>query len=1001
MERHKRWSLVFVLLSLLGLAAWLLGRGDDQRAADDAARAVEVSKTPPDRARRASERPELERAAKAAIAGSVRDRDRNPIAGAQVCAWPSLGDLEGHPPGRPRCTKSDADGHYRLDELLPVRMLVNAEARGYMPQRWFALQETHREPLLQLRAGQTLDNIDFALRRGGVPVEGVVRDISGGVIEGAFVWLETNGFGDAGRSATLSDAEGRFSLWTAPQRIKVNAEADGYASGFRVWIAPGSSLEVVLTPESVISGRVLLAGTDEPVSGVIVEAQGERRLGGTHQARSDEDGKFRIDKLQPGIYSLGARGDELYGEAVELVHLGLAETAEDLTVELHPAFLVTGQVLVAGGSEPRPCPSGSVELHDRNDKLNYRSGRVHEDGEVEIRTVLPGSYQVEVHCAGMVAESNYPDLEITNASLTGQIWELREGLAIRGVVVDQQGSPVEGARVRAGMKPNPDDPRAQTTNSISQPTLDDGTFIASGLLPGTYEVRLFSMGDGEDGEPVTVELQPGADVNDVRLIKPGGGTLTGIVRDAEGRGVPALVLRATSLERQAATAGISDDSGRFVIDKVPPGEVRIVAADTEGPLRAPGTRDDDEQGTLAHVQAGETTEVELVVESRKAMIRGRVVDEHGSPVADAFIRHQRLSDSAAAAPDRGKLSLHRTFEDRPVLSESDGSFVIENLAEDATYVLGAFRKGGGEAIQTGVRPGETVELTIVETGEIAGKVVTASDNTAPERFKVTLNDEREGLTRTDVLFRSGGAFRMKELPPGTYTLIVDSSAGSARVEGIELAPGEHQTDLLITLTARVTVRGRLIDIDTREPVPGMSVAITARGTTMTFAGDETGELPHVSGEDGRFEVANALTGKVTLSVLPRALQKDARYTWLMMLYPIPDGEAVVDVGDIELVANRVGSDQKPGDIGFEVQQAPLDAAPESYVATVALIRPGGPADGSGLVIGDQIESVDRHDVRGINSYRFGLLTKVAPGQSLELGLARGKTVTITAGPPPG
>src|SRR5690606_27537959 len=138
-----------------------------------------------------------------------------------------------------------------------------------------------------------------------------------------------------------------------------------------------------------------------------------------------------------------------------------------------------------------------------------------------------------------------------------------------------------------------------------------------------------------------------------------------------------------------------------------------------------------------------------VVESRNATIRGRVLDEHGSPVADAFVSHQRMSDSAAAASGRSRAGLRWNFEDRPVLTDADGTFVIDNLAENASYVLGAFRKGGGEAVQEGVRPGEQVELTIVATGEIAGKVVTASGDAPPERMKVTINNDAEGLSRSD------------------------------------------------------------------------------------------------------------------------------------------------------------------------------------------------------------------------------------------------------------
>ncbi|MEM6991322.1 MAG: PDZ domain-containing protein, partial [Myxococcota bacterium] len=64
--------------------------------------------------------------------------------------------------------------------------------------------------------------------------------------------------------------------------------------------------------------------------------------------------------------------------------------------------------------------------------------------------------------------------------------------------------------------------------------------------------------------------------------------------------------------------------------------------------------------------------------------------------------------------------------------------------------------------------------------------------------------------------------------------------------------------------------------------------------------------------------------------------------------------------------------------------------------TVALVRPGGPAVGSGLVAGDVIVSVGGHDVTGGSEYLYRPLTAVAPGTVVELGLEGGRIAKITA-----
>src|SRR5690606_38714588 len=123
MKRNKLWALVIAALVFAVVGAWLLlGAADERPSEHDADSSEDEPHLARKKPRRASARPDLANQAKAAITGTVRDREGQPIAGAQVCAWPHTGDLEGLAPGFPRCTKTEADGHYRLEPLLPVRM---------------------------------------------------------------------------------------------------------------------------------------------------------------------------------------------------------------------------------------------------------------------------------------------------------------------------------------------------------------------------------------------------------------------------------------------------------------------------------------------------------------------------------------------------------------------------------------------------------------------------------------------------------------------------------------------------------------------------------------------------------------------------------------------------------------------------------------------------------------------------------------------------------------
>jgi protocatechuate 3,4-dioxygenase beta subunit len=748
---------------------------------------------------------------------------------------------------------------------------------SHLAQAWTERHEHHTNDFVELRPGQLREAIDFTLAPGGVAISGTVLDISGGVIEGAWVTATNDRGGPGrGRSVVWTDASGRFEAWVAPHHATLIAEADGYASGGRgrYVAAPSSTAELVLTPESVIVGRVVVAGSGEPVAGVVITARSSSFLDANGTARSDDGGRFRVTKLQPGIYDLVARGDALYGEAGQQIHVALAETSDEVVITLHPARLVTGLVRYAG-AEAKPCASDYVRLRGRDDSTKWHSGEIRSGGEVEIPGVLTGSYAVDVSCAGGVSGAEYPDLEVADAAVDGQVWEVREGQAIAGEVVDANGEPIAGAVVYAAMQLDAGDPRGQQTKTAAPATEAAGQFRVAGLLPGRYQLRVW--GPGPRVEPIDVELEPGADIHDIHLELPATGTVRGQVRDARGTPLVSVSVRGAGVDRPSYAGAVTDDEGRFVLESVEVGEVRVTAYEGMTALRSPGTGDDDEQGVVIDVVVGDNDELTLTVEATSGRISGRVLDETGAPVADAFVSHRRMSDSAAAGQGESKRSLRWGFYDRPVLTDVDGKFVIEGLNEAASYALGAFRKGGGEALVDGIRPGESVDMTIVATGELAGRLV-VEGGVAPDRAMLTLVESREGLRRGDALFRTGGEFRFQELPPGTYTLTVDSTAGAAEIEGIEVAAGEVVDDLLVTLTPRVRVKGRLVDIDTREPVPGMIASVSARKGAQGVGTSEPGD-EHISDAGGRFEIANARTGKVRLILRPRNWGGDNKYSW--------------------------------------------------------------------------------------------------------------------------
>ena len=143
------------------------------------------------------------------------------------------------------------------------------------------------------------------------------------------------------------------------------------------------------------------------------------------------------------------------------------------------------------------------------------------------------------------------------------------------------------------------------------------------------------MPEGEDVEGVELEVLPSA-------------TIRGRVEDAQGNPISSADVRAEGPGRSRSSDQVADD-GTFEIRGLRGGEYRVRAAlNWSDSLRKPGTTDDDVQGELVEVEAGESAEVTIVVESRNLSISGVVVDDAGGPVPDAFVRAERVSDAQGA-----------------------------------------------------------------------------------------------------------------------------------------------------------------------------------------------------------------------------------------------------------------------------------------------------------------------------------------------------------------
>jgi protocatechuate 3,4-dioxygenase beta subunit len=738
----------------------------------------------------------------------------------------------------------------------------------------------------------------------------------------------------------------------------------------------------------VLVGKVVRVADGSPVEGARVTAETGGWSWKQATAFTDAGGNFRLDGLDPGPYKAKAESDDAFGLADEQVILGLGETSEPVVIKTHPAFFIEGTVVIEGGGT---CDEAWVTVADKvNDRNNW--GQIEPDGSLRIRGLLPGEFQVNVSCEGYVSEEKYPRVTIADKSVAGLKWPVTRGQAIRGVVVDAAGKVVPRINVSANPKPDPSQPRAHQTMSWGGDTDEQGRFEIAGLLPGEYLVDVGSWGNprATPPKPTQVTLPKGQD-HEMRIELPATGQLRGTVLDEGGKPVKDTRIEISDgVQHHEMNAR---DDGSFHFEHVSSGEYRVKAKRGWTALKAPGASDDDVPGEKVTVASGSVTEVKLVVEGNAGKITGVVRDADGAPVADAFVEATRESDSAAAsAGEAVRDGRWGSFWSTPHLTDQDGRFTLDDL-EKGKHSLRAHRKGGGEALLEHVELGGDVVLTIASAGRMSG-VVALKGGGAPEEFTVSIEDEQTGFRRSDHFFRSKGAWSLAEVPAGKYKVRVAAGSGSAEAEAV-MTEGKDTSDLRIELAPKVTVRGKVVDL-AGAPVAGLRVTVNAPGTWSFGEGEEK---LNITDAQGNYEVEHAPTGQVSVTVMPRNWN-DADYGWSSMPAQLAVSESVIELPPIRVAKKKVKDGEAVGDLGIMLKESEPGADPLARKLIVAVVRPGSPAAEAGLQPGDEIVSVDGQNVTGPNAYLYGTLTRVLEGTKVDLGLARGGSLAVTAGKRP-
>lgn len=863
------------------------------------------------------------------IAVAVVDRSDQPIAGAQVCLMIAA------QPTAQRCASADSQG---IVEGLRLpndeRWRIGVSASGYRPATIPRLgQPEPRDALIRVM-----------LTEGGTKLRGRIEDATGGVIEGAFVSVEDPS--GASLAATRSLADGEFELWGPTGPVLIRAIAEGYAASEERLVLPSGAVVLRLAPESAIAGRVLDAESGQPIADAIVVARRSdddsrsRSDDDRFTARSDADGHYQLVGMPPGAFALTSQSPAGYGASDGAVVLGFAERREGVDIRIHRGTSL--RVEVVRIEQGDGCPAAQIRLLE--EQTNHAIAAITDaHGQAQLSLPVAGVYQVEVACVGHRAVDPQQTVELSGRADEQQTLriEVERGVSVRGrVVAESDGTPIADAVV-ALSSVHASSPAATTT------TDPEGRFELTGLDAGDYVALASAPGWFPLETPVAISL-PSDDAITIPLRS--GGTLIGRVIETDGTAVldARVLVRRHSQNGRFRGETIVDGEGRFELE-LPPGEYGVDVIGSAGQSLVDPALEHAVHATVT-ITADQRTEIELVVTDQDGRITGHVVRSDGEPIASAFVCAE------PSTPPRGAVVRPRCAAQT---TDVDGSFELRNL-QAGRYTVTARVRGGGEASVTDVEPGADVELIVRGTGSLRGSAHYARDGSAPDLLIIEVVRTDAAVRRREVFLRSAGRWSIAGLPAGDYAIRLHASAGSGFAEAVVEADAETNVGD-VTLDDRTSLSGRVVRLETGEPVPGFRVVATALDAQLRsrYVRDDA---RNISDANGQFVVSDPPTGRVTLHVIPQNL--DARppdLTEAHVTVTVRSGSSL-DVGELAIPTRRLSPGQPSASFGFGLPRWDHVGDQAEQSARIETIEPGGPAARAGLELGDVITAIDGYDV---------------------------------------
>ena len=443
-------------------------------------------------------------------------------------------------------TRTDGEGRYQMANLPPGKYLVHAASKAFVAND--ANPSGNESKTVTLDAGESRDNLNFSLARGGV--------ITGQV----------------------TDAEGRPVIAQPVTLFSVTTAADGQP---RIQRSGGEFGERLTDDRGVYRIYGLPAGN------YVVGAGGQNDF-------------FSAIKYPPTFYPDAP--DEKQAKVIQ-VKSGYEITGINLRLGVSgKRYEAIGRVVEAETGQPVPNIRISCEkIYDGTqdyDSHGSSGGQTDRLGNFRLSGLAPGKYRTYIYAGWMETNDFYGEpttFVISDGDISGvEIKAVRGGVLGGTSIIEGSTDPAaksQLAQVGIAAFTNRDDSQGQTDQPASHHQVQlkaDGSFLMTGVAPGKIRISVHSpralqlirieRGGAEikDG----IELAKGEKVTDLRLVfSTGSGVIRGQVQVVGGgRLVGESNMVHANLVGNTVSRGYRaqvDDKGRFELANLPNGEYEL------------------------------------------------------------------------------------------------------------------------------------------------------------------------------------------------------------------------------------------------------------------------------------------------------------------------------------------------------------------------------------------------------------------------------------------